>query len=81
MALFRGSLRKPGSNNHRDEEDGGMEQGPMEETKEECEREIMKALWHAFDMLDISKSGNVAVSQLKVRSFLVSLNIFSFFLF
>lgn len=38
----------------------------MEETADDFWREVMKAVWHAYDMLDTMSSGTVHVSQLKV---------------
>lgn len=61
MALLRGSTRR-GVANVTD----GQQKTNMEETIDDFQRETMKSLWHAFDMLDISNTGTVHVSQLKV---------------
>jgi len=71
--MFRGSLRRNGAGNHRDEDVGDQTHEHMEESREECVREIRKALWHVFDVLDSTESGNVAVSQLKVGHHVVTM--------
>lgn len=67
MAFIRGSLRRPGGVNHKETEADDSALEHMESDKAECEREIRKAVWHVFNSLDIAQSGNVPVSQLKVR--------------
>ncbi|XP_053375261.1 switch-associated protein 70-like [Mercenaria mercenaria] len=63
MSIFRGSLRKSGGSGHGPE---GELQTNSDETMDDFQRETMKSLWHAFDMLDTMNTGTVHVSQLKV---------------
>jgi len=63
MALFRTGTRRNGH--------GGDVEVPevadsIEETPEEEARELKKAIWHVFHMLDAAQTGKVHVSQLRV---------------
>lgn len=60
---FHGSVKRP---THGLRAGTGELRPTTDETMDNFQQECKKALWHAFDVLDIQNTGSVHVSQLKV---------------
>ncbi|XP_052245022.1 switch-associated protein 70-like isoform X2 [Dreissena polymorpha] len=61
MALFRATIRRGGGETSDHEHPVDMEDSPKV-----AAQELKKAIWHAFNMLDVTNTGVVHVSQLRV---------------